>query len=372
VRIIGVLAWLALVSALSAATLSNPRRVDTGFEFSIVGASNAIYAIQASSDLTNWTTVATNSLFGEVRTIQISSSAQQEFYRVRALQPLFTGALAVRESVEFAGSGVIVNSFDSRDASFFRPDGTLDPNRFRDYGDIITISTQTNTLIIGNGKVYGQLLAPVDGGAVLGPNGCVGSILWHLNGGRGIQDGWFAEGTAHVVDAELPQGHAYVTPEPGSIDGTNYTYVLSNGHYTLPELRMGSSNQVMLITGHATLYVAGSFTLGSAAKIVIVRNASLNVFVGGATATISLYGVVNERRNAAAFAYYGLPNNTNIFVAGDFFAGTIYAPGADVLVTGGGYDFLEINGAVVGRNIRVNGRAIMRYDEALGVAGPAW
>ena len=357
---------------LSAATLSNPRPVGTDFEFSVTGASNAIYAVETSSDLRNWTRVATNREFGEVRTIRMASSAQQEFYRVRPLQPLFTGALAVRESVELFGSGVTVISFDSHDPSFFHPDGTLDLNRFRDRGDIITSSAQTNSLIIGNGKVYGKLRAPVDGGAVLGPNGCVGSILWHLNGGQGIQPGYLVEETSRVfVDAELPSGHVYVTPEAGSIDGTNYTYVLSNGHYSLSELRMGSSNHVMLVTGRATLHVSGLFTVTQSAKILIGRDASLDLYVGG-SAGISLSSVVNQNR-AAAFVYYGLPGNTNVSVQGNgLFTGAIYAPAAAVIIGGGGNDELEIRGALVGRNIKVNAKLILRYDEALGVAGPVW
>jgi len=352
---------------LGAATLSNARRVDTGFEFSITGESNAIYAIEASWDLRNWTRVATNRQFGEVRLISMPASAQQEFYRVRPVRPLFTAALAVRESVEFVGSGGFVDSFDSRDPRFFRPDGTLDPSQLLDYGDIVTSSTLSNSLIIGNAHVYGKLRAPVDGGAVLGPNGVVGSILWHLNVASGIQAGWFVEGTAYVVDAELPQGHVYVTPGPGSVDGTNYTYVLSNGHYTLPQLTLSS----MLVTGRATLHVAGSAQVGG--RIVIMENASLDLYVGGVSASINLPDVVNESRNAAAFAYYGLPGNTNVSVgASGSFAGTFYAPAADLTFGGGGSDHSDICGAVVGRNIRVNGKLRMRYDEALGVAGPVW
>jgi hypothetical protein len=165
--LIGIFSWLTLVGALSAATLSNPRHVGTGFEFSLTGTSNAIYAIQASSDLTNWTTVATNRQFGGVRTVQISSSAQEEFYRVRLLRPLFAGALGVRESLEAVGTGLLVVSFDSRDPRYSRPDGTFDPSKFHDRGDIITSSALTNSLNLGNSKVYGVLHVPPGGGAVL-------------------------------------------------------------------------------------------------------------------------------------------------------------------------------------------------------------
>jgi hypothetical protein len=371
VRIIGVLAWLALVTSLSAATLSNPSRVGTGFEFSVTGESNAIYAIEASSDLQNWTRLSTNRLFGEVRTIQISSSAQEEFYRIRALRPLFTAALAVYESIDFAGSGVTVVSFDSRDPRYFLPNGSLDATRVSDRADITTSSSLTNSLNLGNAKVYGHVRAPRDGVLVLGPGGAVGSILWHLNVGQGIQEGWYAEVTPRVfVDAELPGG-VYVTPGPGSVDGTNYTYVLSNGHYTLPGLTPTS----MLVTGRATLHVAGSAQVGG--RIVIMRNASLDLYVGGPSAAINFSAVSNENRDpttfATAFAYYGLPGNTNVAVGvSGSCAGTFYAPAAKITFGGGGNDEVDFIGAVVGRNIKVYGKMTVRYDEALGIAGPAW
>ena len=371
-RVIGIFTWLALVCALSAATLSNPRRVSTNFEFSVTGESNAIYAIEASWDLQNWTRVATNRQFGEVRLISLSASARQEFYRVRPVRTLFTAALAVRESIDFAGSGATVVSFDSRDPSYFFPNGSLDVTRVSDRADITTNSALTNSLNLGNAKVYGHVRAPRDGVLVLGPGGVVGSILWHLNVAQGIEPGWYAEVTPRVfVDAEVPTGHVYVTPGPGSVDGTNYTYLLADGHYTLPELRPTS----MLVTGRATLHVAGSAQVGG--RIVIMRNASLDLYVGGPSAAINFSAVSNENRDpttfATAFAYYGLPGNTNVAVSGTgAFAGTFYAPAANITFGGGGNDDVDFIGAVVGRNIKVNGRMNVRYDEALGIAGPAW
>ena len=252
-RFIGVFAWLALPSVLSAATLSNARRVAAGFEFSVTGTSNGVYAIEVSPDLQSWTRVATNRELAEVRLVSLPASGQAEFYRVRLLQRLFTGAMAVRESIAFKGSGVLVNSFDSADP-LASTDGQYDPTKARDHGDIMTNSGLTNSLLIGNAKVYGHLRAPRDGVVVLGPSGSVGSILWHLNGAIGIEPGWYVEGSPLVFpDAEVPTGHVYVTPVPGTVNGTNYTYVLSDGHYILPEL-LGR----MAITGRATLYVSGS------------------------------------------------------------------------------------------------------------------
>jgi hypothetical protein len=127
----------------------------------------------------------------------------------------------------------------------------------------------------------------------------------------------------------------------------------------------------MLVTGRATLHVAHSLRLSG--KIVILRGASLDLYVGAADAVLRIDSVVNESGNAAAFAYYALPGNVWVTLGGGaFFAGTIYAPAAHVSVSGGGADPLEIIGAIVGRRITVSGAFHLHYDEALGVAGPAW
>jgi hypothetical protein len=363
VRFIAILACLALVTALTAATLSNPRRVGVGFEFSILGTSNAIYAIEASRDLQNWTTVATNRQLGEARMISIPSNAPEEFYRARLLRPLFTGALAVRESISFNGGGVRVDSFDSADP-LASTNGQYDPAKTRDLGDIMTISALTNSLYLGNAKIRGVLRVPPGNSPVLGIAGSVGSSAWVDSGQLGIQPGYLIEETNRVfVDAELPQGSVYVTPEPGFVGTNYYTYVLSNGNYTLPRLILSSR---MAITGRATLYVSGSV---DAPAIRILPDASLDLYVGGPEA--NLRGVVSF--NARAFAYYGLPGNTNVSVGGNAsFAGTIYAPAANLYFGGGGNDEVDFIGAFVARKINVNGKMLVHYDEHLGVAGPAW
>ena len=131
----------------------------------------------------------------------------------------------------------------------------------------------------------------------------------------------------------------------------------------------------MLVTGRATLHVAGSAQVGG--RIVIMRNASLDLYVGGPSAAINFSAVVNENRNpttfATAFAYYGLPGNTNVSVgATGSCAGTFYAPAANITLGGGGNDQVDFIGAVVGRNIKLNGKMNVRYDEALRITGPAW
>jgi hypothetical protein len=373
VRFIGIVAWLALIGGLSAATLSNSRRVGTGFEFSIVGASNAIYTIEASRDLRNWTPVMTNRQAEQVRMISVVATAEEQFYRVRLLRPLFTGALGASESVEFKGTSSRVDSFDSADP-LASTDGQYDPAKARDHGDIMASSALTNSLNIPNAKVCGVLHVGTGGGVVFGPNASVGSSEWVNSGQFGIEPGHLVEGSSRVfVDVDLPTGHTYITPGPATIGGTNYAYVLSNGHYRLSELTM-TSPRPMLVTGRAKLHVEHTLHLHpTSGKIVILRDASLDLYVAAPDAILWLATVVNESGNAAAFAYYSLPGNLQLSVGGDgFFAGTIYAPAADVTISGGGAGLPEISGAIVGRRITVSGALRVHYDERLGVAGPEW
>ncbi len=344
--------------------LTAPRRVGPDFDFSILGASNAIYAIEASRDLHDWAPVVTNRQLGEVRLIAVPSSAPEEFYRVRLLRPLFTGALAARDSLNVGGGGLRVDSFDSRDPNFSGPGGTIDVAKVRDHAAIITGSVLTNSLYLGNSKVLGVVRVPPDATPLLGPSASVGSSEWVNSGQVGIQPGHLVEATNHVfVDVELPRG-VYVTPGPGFFGTNYYSYVLTNGYYTLPTL----TTQPMLVTGRATLCVSTS--VRTSGNIVIQRGASLDLYVNAPDAVLG--GVANQNSTAAAFAYYGLPGNTNVSVGGNAsFVGTIYAPAATITISGGGNDEVDFIGAIVGRSIRLLGKMNVHYDESLAVAGPA-
>jgi hypothetical protein len=79
VRLVALVACLVTAGVLSAATLTAPRRVGASFEFSIIGASNAIYSIEASRDLHDWTPVTTNRELGEVRLISMPSTPPPKY-----------------------------------------------------------------------------------------------------------------------------------------------------------------------------------------------------------------------------------------------------------------------------------------------------
>jgi hypothetical protein len=356
VRIIRIFAWLSLVSALSAATLSNPRRVGTDFEFSITGASNAIYAIETSWDLQNWTRVATNRQFGEVRMISIPASAQEEVYRARLLQRLFTGALGARESITFKGSGVTINSYDSRDPNYSGPDGRYDPNRFKDNGKVVC---RHGPFDMQNGKIFGHVETGEASALTMTSGGCVGSIQWQLNVGTGIEPGWHTSTTSgEFSNIDAPTGGNPLPPKVGD------TYVFTNANAIYrTDILQGS---VVVKGTNVTVIVNNNYGV---TDLVVENGASIKLYVNAAD--VALRGIYNKNLRAESFMYYGLPGNAIVFSAANgVFIGTIYAPAASVTFGGGGTDELDFIGAVVGRNINVNGKLNVHYDESLGVAGP--
>jgi hypothetical protein len=79
--------------------------------------------------------------------------------------------------------------------------------------------------------------------------------------------------------------------------------------------------------------------------------------------------VVNGSLNATNFTYLGLPGNTSISYSGNTsFIGTIYAPEADLSMSGGGSTTVNFVGSAVARSASISGHYAFHYDESLGGA----
>ena len=131
------------------------------------------------------------------------------------------------------------------------------------------------------------------------------------------------------------------------------------------ELKTGDK---ILVTGRARLYVTGDFIMQGDSSIIIAPGASLELYVGGAKATI---GTLNNGGNCATFTYFGLPNNTSVTLAGnDVFLGSIYAPSAELTMSGGGNNTLDYQGAIAVNNVNMNGHFTFHFDENLKKKGP--
>ena len=73
------------------------------------------------------------------------------------------------------------------------------------------------------------------------------------------------------------------------------------------------------------------------------------------------------------FTYYGLTNNTKVEMGGNAsFIGVVYAPNADLTLSGGGSSTAaDFTGAGIAKTVLMNGHYNFHYDEALRKYGPS-
>ena len=356
-------------TAMGAVTLGNTVRTGGELHFTVTGESNAIYIVEGSTNLQQWQPVNTNREFAVARTVSVNVSNSRSYYRARVARP-FTAALVARSTISLDGNGIRIDSYDSANPYYSTPDGRYDPSKFNDRGDVTVYSALTNSLILGNAKIFGTVAIGPGGSTILGPSGCVGSIIYVLdpNNAGTIQPGRLREETGSFFPDAIPPSLGLIVPPPGNVGGINYDYVLGDGDYGLASLSL-SGGRKMIVIGRAMLHVSGNFSVSGSGQITVARTASLRLYVGGPSAAIG--GVVNQNFSPLGFQYYGLPGNTNVTLAGNgAFVGVIYAPRAEVSMGTGGNDAIDFLGAIVANTVRVIGHYNVHYDENLARSGP--
>jgi hypothetical protein len=268
--------------------------------------------------------------------------------RVQATnEPMFSAAIEASDAIKFAGAGVTINSYDSRDPQYSNPDGSYNPNKFKDTGRVIC---HFGGFELGNAKIYGRVETTEESALSMGPGAVVGSLLFHLNGGKGIQEGWHTStSTSEAPPAEPPSGSGV---KPARVNG-NYT--LGSTNYVTDSV-VGS----VVVNGHATLYVTTVFRVSN---LRVEPGASVKLYVNATDVSLSRVDNLNIR--AESFLYYGLDGNKFISLGGNgSFCGVIYAPAAELSITGGGNDLLDFLGAIIAKIVDVKGKMNFHFDEA--------
>lgn len=287
--------------------------------------------------------------------------------------PIFVKGLLVKKTITSNGNSVIADAFDSTNPLFSNTNGQYMSSKATNGGGIATLSTNATALNFGSATVYGPVAT--------GPGGSINSSVWRIgtqawlvaNPGSGkIMPGWFTtDMNVTLPDVQPPSLGSYFTPSSGTAvyngKTNSYNYVLSSGNY---QISSGTVNGKMIVTGNATLYItsAASVNFSSSDSIIIAPGASLQLYVGSATA--NLPNVVNTG-TATQFTYYGLPTNTKInqTVNADF-TGNLYAPNADYTLGGNGLGYLQnISGAAVVNTMYYNDLFSFHYDAALASLG---
>jgi len=292
--------------------------------------------------------------------------------RVRAAQDrIFTKGLVADGKIDMNGNNIKSDSFDSTDPKY-NTNGKYDSSKIKDGGDVATNSGLTNSLNVGNADIMGKVSTGPGGSIKIGNNGVIGSKDYVSNpANQGtVQTGWSKDdmNVSFPPVKNVPTGG--VPPTSGSVNGTSYTYVLGSGTFQMDTLNL-TGQKTMRVTGNAVLYVVGNVNISGNAGIEIAPDASLMMFVGGSSTSISGNGFVNESGNTLKLEYWGLPSNTSIDLGGNAgFVGAVYAPQADLRFNGGGNTTTDFIGGAVTKTATLNGHFNFHYDEALKKLGP--
>ncbi|MGL1958741.1 MAG: hypothetical protein OCD00_15675 [Colwellia sp.] len=130
------------------------------------------------------------------------------------------------------------------------------------------------------------------------------------------------------------------------------------------------SDKVLIKGGDVTLFVEDDFTMAGATQLTIEAGSSLTLMMkgsvelrAGADIIALQHGLANPPRSLPAMSIYSSYNGSGININGNFkMYAQIYAPLADVSITGSG----TLYGAVRGKTVTVKGGAAIHYDAALG------
>ena len=283
---------------------------------------------------------------------------------------LFAKGMVAKGQIDLNGNNIRTDSFDSTDPAYSTA-GAYDLAKAKDNGDIATNSSVIDSLNVWNADIYGKASTGPGGAVTIGPNGSVGSHAWHSSGNTGIEPGWSNDDmNVSFPDVKAPFTGGALTPAAGSVGGTNYTYVLTSGNWEFSSLSMSGQDK-LIVLGDVVLYVTGSVSLSGQAYMTVSTNSTLQLYVGGSSASFGGSGIVNTPGSATNFVYYGMPGNTSLSMSGNAaFTGAIYAPSADLTLGGGGSTTYDFSGSSVTSTVRMNGHFNFHYDESLGETGP--
>ena len=279
--------------------------------------------------------------------------------------PLFAKGLVAKGMIDVNGNNVRTDSFDSSDI-MYNTGGMYDPTKNKDGGDVATNGQIVN---VGNADIMGHVSTGPGGKVNIGPNGKVGDKNWHLSGNKGIQEGWVRDDmNVEFPDVELPAGLSSASPI--SKWDASGNPMITAGDFT-EHGSLSLNNKKLIVAGHARLYIKNNLSMSGNAAIEILPGASLQIYVGGASAEIAGNGVVNHNSTASSFSYWGLNSNKLVSMKGNAaFTGTVYAPYAHFVLGGGGSTIYDYVGAAVVGSVKLDGHYNFHYDEALNKFGP--
>ncbi len=323
-------------------------------------------------------------------TLPDGTEISRQVYVELGRKSAWANGLLAKESITFAGNGILIDSYNSNNG-LYQPGVNQNDN-----GSIATPSVITDAITVGNGDVFGT--AAVGGKAAENPNppdvGPNGSIRGLDDPPKTIDlDRISYDFVADLPDPTYPTISSYETSVSGKTLGSFGTVT----YYKLSELSITSQDkdtydkksdtwdlQAYRIQGDVVLIVDGDININGELRLdedtnypegADERYSSLEVYVeGDFIVDGSDAAVFNERGRPQDVIVYGMgkddPTTANdesgqlkLAGNGDFY-GAVYAPNYDAALGGGGTSG-QVFGSIVANTITLGGNYHFAYDEAL-------
>lgn len=309
----------------------------------------------------------------------------------------FSNGLVAKNSITFSGNNAEVDSWNSNPSN---TSGVYIPYSSAvatDSGKVGSTSVSVDSISVSNANIYGFAAIGTSDltGISVGPNGLVGP--YGTTGGTINADRVTYDFTTSFPDVTEPTTSEYTisaitgattlprTGDTPAADG-NYYYSVSSislsGNGSILTIGNGSNaNVVITVTGStgSTVSVSGNGGIDIASGSTLTMYSAGDVSIGGNGVTNGSYdpdsplSSTNATNSPSSFQFYGTRSASAVETSGEqsisisgngVLSGVVYAPNADISLTGGGSSG-QILGAMVGNTVSVTGNSIFHYDEAL-------
>src|SRR5438874_844866 len=262
--------------------------------------------------------------------------------------------------VDLTNQNSVVDSYDSSNPTK-STNGLYDPAKRQENGDI---ATDGQLIEAGNAQIFGDVAT--NAGTVSGAANISG-----------------VERTDFYQEPIPIGAPSWADSSTASINGTTTIDAVATqgsvaSRYTFSSISL-SGNKTLTIAGNPNgsqtyieIYVTGDISVSGTGQIVIQPGVTAKIYFAG-NADISGNGVMNSNNQPGDLMLYGIqpPMNSSehVSISGNSqITASIYAPGHDVTVNGGGTNG-HVYGSIVGKTVTMTGVSNLHYDERLGSTG---
>jgi hypothetical protein len=285
----------------------------------------------------------------------------------------FNAAILAKGKINLTDQNIVIDSYDSRDNTK-STNGQYDASKRQQNGNVDTDGT---VISAGNAHIYGNI--GTNDGTATGVANVTGTVSTDF-----YQD---------INSVQTPAWTTGITVNPSSV--TNTTTITAGAtkgafRYKLSQISLSGKN-VLTISGaadgsttYADIWVTGNISISGQGQIALGDGVIASFYLAG-NASISGNGITNgtgsSNGNSGSLPTNSRPANVilygikptsgtqSISLSGNAnMEASIYAPDADVSLSGGGNNG-TFYGAIVGNTVTMTGVTSVHYDQALASAG---